>query len=272
MGSVRVGRKKRADAAGGPQTFRSPTAMIIWWVWLLFAAANMVDLAVQGRDHVSLVAASILVLATGVAYVTAQRPRIIADSAGVTVVNPLRDHHIGWAGVTKVDLADLLRVHYQEQDRDKAIYSWAVHYSRRRKFAAEAKARRTASRERSGRRSSFGTFGLESFGNSHSGGRNLGYGSAPAGATASAAEAEAERIARVLNEYATAARTETVWANDTVEVAGAPDSASTIEPSRGAATDLRIAGWLEPLTSTWSRTALLALLIPALILLVVVLV
>ena len=88
MGSVPVGRKKRDDAAGGPQTFRSPTAVIVWWVWLLFAAANLVDLAVQGRDHVSLVAVAILVLATGVAYVTAQRPRILADSAGVTVVNP----------------------------------------------------------------------------------------------------------------------------------------------------------------------------------------
>jgi len=271
MGSVRVGRKKRADAAGSPQTFRSPTAVIIWWVWLLFAAANLADLAVQGRDHFSLVAAAILVLATGVAYVAAQRPRIVADSAGVTVVNPLREHHIGWAGVTKVDLADLLRIHYQDQDRDKAVYSWAVHYSRRRQYAAEAKARRAAARQSSGRRSSFGTYGLESFGNSHGGGRgDRGYASAPE--AASAAGAEAERIARVLSEYATAARAETVWAGDTVEVDGAPDSASKTESSRGAATDLRIAGWLEPLTSTWSRTALLALIIPALILLVVVLV
>jgi hypothetical protein len=31
-------------------------------------------------------------------------------------------------------------------------------------------------------------------------------------------------------------------------------------------------GWTEPLTSTWSRRALLALLIPALILLIVILV
>ena len=290
MGSVPVGRKKRADAADGPQTFRSPTAVIVWWVWLLFAAANLIDLAVQGRDHVSLVAAAILVLATGVAYVTAQRPRIVADSAGVTVVNPLRDHHIGWAGVTKVDLADLLRVHYQDQGRDKAIYSWAVHYSRRRKFAADAKARRTAVRASSGRRSSFGTFGLDSFGGSYgSGRRDAGYGSAPASETASTAEAEAERIARVLNEYATTARAEAVWAGDTVAIAGAPASAreasareapsSEIEPVEAPAAvaedgvaDPRVAGWLEPLTSTWNRTALLALLIPALIMLVVVLV
>jgi hypothetical protein len=295
MGSVPVGRKKRADAVGGPQTFRSPTAVVVWWVWLLFAAANLVDLAVRGRDHISLVAAAILVLATGVAYVTAQRPRIIADSAGVTVVNPLRDHHIGWAGVTKVDLADLLRIHYEEQGRDKAIYAWAVHYSRRRKFAAEAKARRTAARASSGRRSSFGTFGLRSFdGNYGSGGRDHGYGSAPVGAATPAAEADAERIARILGDYATTARAETVWAGGTVATAGAPASAgealaseasaseapaSEIEPAdapaagaRGGVVDPRVAGWLEPLTSNWNRRALLALLIPALILLVVVLV
>ena len=290
MGSVRVGRKKRADATGGPQTFRSPTALVVWWVWLLFAAANLVDLAIQGRDHLSLVAAAILVLATGIAYVTAQRPRIIADTSGITIVNPLRDHHIGWAGVTKVDVADLLRVHYRGQDREKVIYSWAVHYSRRRKLIAENRARRTAARVSSGRRSAFGTFGLDSFGGSYgSGRRDAGYGSAPASETASTAEAEAERIARVLNEYATTARAEAVWAGDTVAIAGAPASAreasareapsSEIEPVEAPAAvaedgvaDPRVAGWLEPLTSTWNRTALLALLIPALIMLVVVLV
>ena len=63
--------------------FRSPTAVVVWIVWLLFAVANWIDLAVQGRDQVSAVAAAILLLATGAAYVTAQRPRIIADDAGV---------------------------------------------------------------------------------------------------------------------------------------------------------------------------------------------
>src|SRR5271169_6455186 len=287
MGSVPVGRKKRADAASGPQTFRSPTAVIVWWVWLLFAAANLVDLAVQGRDRVSLVAAAILVLATGVAYVTAQRPRIIADSAGITIVNPLRDHHIGWAGVTQVDLADLLRVHTRQgPDDTKVIYSWAVHYSRRRKAAAEVKARRTAARMSSGR-SSFGTFGLTGgfgmgAGYGSSGRRDLGYGSAASGETASAAEAQAEWIVRVLSEYATAARAETVWAEGTVEIAGAGPAAGNepaghVEPTADGpadgpadgTADLRIAGWLEPLKSTWNQTALLALLIPALILLVI---
>jgi Bacterial PH domain len=276
MGTVPVGREKRAAAAVGPQVFRSPTAIIIWWVWLLFAVANLIDLAVQGRDHLSLVAAAILVLATGVAYVIAERPRIIADSAGITVANPLRDYHIGWAGVTRVDLADLLRVHCRRGPGDtKIIYSWAVHYSRRRKASLEAKARRLSARASSGGRSSFGTFGLESYG---LGRRDRGYGSVAGSEPASAAEAEAERIARVLNEYATAARAETVWAEGTVEIAGAPANAEVEAGANANAEveaepqDARIAGWLEPLKSTWNRTALLALLIPALILLVVALV
>jgi hypothetical protein len=279
---VPVGRKKRAEAAGGPQVFRSPTAIIVWWVWVLFAVGNLIDLAVQGRDRLSLVAAAILVLATGIAYVTAQRPRVIADTAGITIVNPLRDHHIGWAGVTKVDLADLLRVHCRRgPDDTKIIYSWAVHYSRRRKAAAETRARRTAARIGSGR-SSFGTFGLGGggfgmgAGYGGSGRRDLGYGSAAGGETASSAEAEAERIVRVLSEYATAARAETVWAEGTVQIAGADagqaaadESAGHTEPAADGLADLRVTGWLEPLKSTWNRTALLALLIPALILLVI---
>ena len=269
MGTVPVRRKKRAEAADSPQVFRSPTAVIIWWVWLLFAAANLVDLAVQGRDHLSVVAAAILVLVTGIAYVTAQRPRVIADRVGITIVNPLRDYHIGWAGVTQVDLADMLRVHCRRGLGDtKIINSWAVHYSRRRKAAAEFSLRRTAARATSGRRSSFGTFGNFGLESSR---RNPGYGSAADGEPASSAEAEAERIARVLGEYATAARAETVWAVGTVEIAGAPDTAevpAVAEPADAT----RVADWLEPLKSTWNQTALLALLVPALILLIVALV
>ena len=63
-------------------TFRSPTAVVVWVVVLLFVVGNWIDLAVQGRDHLSVVAAAILLLGAGVAYVTAQRPRIIADEPG----------------------------------------------------------------------------------------------------------------------------------------------------------------------------------------------
>ena len=73
------------EAPGRPQTFRSPFAVAIWWLWVLFAAGNLIDLAVQGRDHLSLVAALILLLVTGVVYTTAQRPRIVTDSGGLKI-------------------------------------------------------------------------------------------------------------------------------------------------------------------------------------------
>jgi hypothetical protein len=285
MGSVPVGRKKRADATSGPQTFRSPTAVVVWWVWLLFAAANLIDLAVQGRDHLTLVAAAILVLVTGVAYVTAQRPRIIADQAGVTVVNPLRDHHVGWANVSEVDLADLLRVHCElPQGGTSVVSAWSVQYSRRRKFSAEAKARRAAARSS---RQGQGMFGLDRFG----GGVGRGYGSSGPSQPPSSAEADAERIVGTLSKYVTAARAEKVWADGTVEIAGAepataavtsagpvpaPETPATPRTPAAKATanaaDLPVGGWLDPLTSTWNRTAILALLIPALILLIVAIV
>jgi hypothetical protein len=284
MGTVPVGREKRAkrdDTKGGLQTFRSPTAVIVWWVWLLFAAANLIDLAVQGRDHISLVAAAILVLATGIAYVTAQRPRIIAADAGLTIRNPLRDHHVGWAGVTKVDLADLLRVHARTSQTDqqtKVISAWAVHYSRRRKLVDENRMSRAAARA-SSRRSSLSL---------PYGSRGYGLANAPVTPAASPEEAQAEKIVRQLSERATAARAEEVWAAGTVPIAGAlpqtPEAPQTAQtaPEAGQATqatqatqadvDLTGTGWLEPLKSTWSQSAIAAVIIPALILLLVVLI
>jgi hypothetical protein len=273
-----------------PQIFRSPTAVVVWLVWLLFAVGNWIDLAVQGRDHLSVVAAAVLLLATGVAYVTAQRPRIIADDAGVTVRNPLRDHRIGWAGVAQVDLVDLLRVHCawgpggsggegsppgsggsrgvapQEQQHQKVISAWAIHYSRRRQFAAQARARRGARRSASAVPAGFGR----------------SYGSGSVREPVSSAEAEAEKIVKLLQARATAARAEAVWADSTVEIAGAPPVADPTETAPAAdtasatapagTTTMAATGWTEPLTSTWSRRALAALLVPALILLIVILV
>src|ERR1700722_14139201 len=123
------------------EVFRSPAAVVIWWVWVLFAVGNLVDLAVQGRDHLSLVAAFILLFVTGIVYITALRPRIIADEDGLTIANPVRDHRVSWATVAGADPTDLLRVRCEWPEGTgtarRAIYSWAVHSSRRRQVAAE---------------------------------------------------------------------------------------------------------------------------------------
>src|ERR1700684_998835 len=101
------------------EVFRSPSAVAIWWLWVLFAVGNLVDLAVQGRDHLSVVAAFILLFVTGVVYVTARRPRVIADAAGMTIVNPVGDHRIGWAAVAAADATELLRVRCEWPDGDR---------------------------------------------------------------------------------------------------------------------------------------------------------
>ena len=242
----------------GPQTFRSVTAAVVWWAWVLFAVGNLIDLAVQGRDHFAVVVAAILVLSIGVAYVTAQRPRVISADEGITVRNPLRDHQVPWHLVTKVDLADLLRVHCRQQgkNKDKVISAWAVQYSRRRKLTSEMRARRQSARAaRAG------------FGNQPFGVPDPGYARTPTHTTDSSPEADAERIARLLNDRATAAgieqATQAVQPADAAGSVDAPDAldASIAEQPPGGR-----------LRCSWSWQALAALGVPALILVIVALV
>jgi len=192
-----------------------------------------------------------------------------------------------------VDLVDLLRVHCAwggppgaapaDREHHKVISAWAIHYSRRRQFAAEAKARRGARRSTSAFPVGFGR----------------SYGSvAPAREPVSGAQADAERIVKLLQARSPAARAEAVWADSPVEIArrhpadgtqpaavtdaARPAPAAQVRPRHHRCPHRagrprhnhrgRPTGWTEPLTSTWSRRALAALLIPALILLIVVLV
>lgn len=152
-----------APARQRPQRFRSPFAVAIWWLWALFALGNLIDLAVQGRDHGSVDAGFVLLLITGVVYTVALRPRIVADSDGMTMANPLRDHRVGWAAVVGIDAAELIRVRCKWPLDDggtgsRAIYSWAVHSSRRKQAAARMRAQRRAARAAPGGRG-FGAFG-----------------------------------------------------------------------------------------------------------------
>lgn len=247
----------------GPQTFRSVIAVIVWWVWVAFAVANLIDLAVQGRDHLSVVAAAILLMVTGVAYVTAERPRVIAADDGITIRNPLRDHRVPWALVAKVDLADLLRVHCRQpgaadtgagKKSEKVISAWAVHYSRRRQMTSDLRARRATARASRGGLGRTTPFGVP----------EPGYARRPVSATDNSPEAEAERIARLLNDRATAAGIEQATA-----VADQPTTAEHQALDEQPAT-----GSVQRngrLVSTWSWQALAALGVPALILLIVAL-
>lgn len=227
---------------GTPQVFRSPAAVVIWWVWVLFAAANLIDLAVQGRDHIALVAAMILLLVTGIVYLTALRPRMTADGTGLTIVNPVTTHRVGWAAVAGADPTDLLRVRCEWPEgagtRQRAIYAWAVHSSRRRQVAAELRAQRQARRGGSGVFGGAGAFGgAGGFG--WAGGLGTAAGPAP---EADPLRVDASRVIATLTERADQARRD------------APDSQAAAP------------------ASAWSWPAVAAVAVPALGLLVTVLV
>jgi Bacterial PH domain len=129
-----------------PDLYRSPVAPLIWWVWVAFAVANLADLAAQGRNHFAAVIATILILVTGVFYIAAFRPRVLADDEGMTIKNPFRNHRIPWNCVREVALGDSLEVSCAWQDtggeQRKRVFGWAVHSPRRSRLKAEMRARR----------------------------------------------------------------------------------------------------------------------------------
>jgi hypothetical protein len=129
---------------GEVKTFRLPGAVVAWWAWLILAAACLADVAATGRNHTAAEIAVALVLVTGVLYACALRPRVIADSFGITVRNPLRDHRIPWGSVSAVDLKESLRVHCVKEPgakRGKVIHSWALYAQRRTRLRNELMSR-----------------------------------------------------------------------------------------------------------------------------------
>ena len=86
---------------------------------MAFAVVLLIVLALGHRDHASLVTAAVVIAITGIMYACALRPRIVADAAGITVVNPLRVHEVPWPAVTQVDLIHNVRVHYRSPAGDK---------------------------------------------------------------------------------------------------------------------------------------------------------
>jgi hypothetical protein len=138
----------RKDPDSEPEVFRSAGSLILSWAWFVVALIILVDLAVQGRDHVAVVTAVVVLVITGIVYACAWRPKIVADSAGISLINPVRDHRVPWLAVVKVDVVNAVRVHCTPAPgaaRGKVIYSWAVQSSPR--SARKAALRRQAANQ-----------------------------------------------------------------------------------------------------------------------------
>jgi hypothetical protein len=142
-----TGPKPTAHAAPHPavtgvsqpehKTFRLPGALVAWWAWLIFGAACLVDISISGRDHLAAEITVTIFFITGLVYACALWPRVVTDSAAITVRNPLRDHRIPWGSVAAVDLRESVQVHCVQEPgakRGKIIYSWALYAQRRNRM------------------------------------------------------------------------------------------------------------------------------------------
>lgn len=132
-------------AAVSREVFRLVPPLILWWVWVAFAAANIADFAIQGASaRFAIMVSAVLATVTGLAYALALRPRVIADQAGLTIVNPFRDHHVPWSAIQAVGTGEWVQVHSAS---GRAISCWALYISARTKRRA-ARVAGTATRPR----------------------------------------------------------------------------------------------------------------------------
>jgi hypothetical protein len=136
----------RQDLLGERQVYRTTGSLVAWWAWVAFAVVLLIVLALGRHDHAALVTAVVVLAISGIMYACALRPRIVADVAGVTVLNPLRVHVLPWAAVRQVDLVHNVRVHYRGTAGDTLVHSWAVQSSGRSRTRSELRARRAARR------------------------------------------------------------------------------------------------------------------------------
>lgn len=125
-----------------PLVFRSTPAFVFAWLWMAFAAANLVDLAVRGRDVSAVIAGGSLLLGAGVAYVIGLRPRVVADDDGVRLHNPLRDIRLPWSAVDKIEKTDSIEI----SSGDRTFRAYALQASPRARARAELKSRAKDSR------------------------------------------------------------------------------------------------------------------------------
>jgi hypothetical protein len=121
---------------GGPTVFRHPMPLVLWWGWVVFALANVIDVAVVEHGIIIVKVAVGLLAVTGVIYATTLHSRVESDDDGVTVFNPVRHHRARWGAVEGIYLGDSVEFACARPAPKKAktIYSWAL-YSRRRSRA-----------------------------------------------------------------------------------------------------------------------------------------
>ena len=274
------------------EVFRLTPPLILWWVWVVFAVANVVDFAIQGVSaRFAIVVAAILATVTGLAYTLALRPRVIADQAGLMIVNPFRDHHVPWAAIQVVDTGEWVRVHCAPgRDVDPAsgprssragssaasnvISCWALYISARTKRRAT----------RVGRAGLAGSAGFARSGGAVSRRGSVGFGrlslsgmlgtagQAPGYETSSRLPEEARYLASLPVANAIAVRLDARAARERARARPADAAAGeAVNAAAGGAADAA-AGRAGAATARWAWTPAAAVALPALLLIIVAIV
>ncbi|GIN01011.1 hypothetical protein Pve01_26690 [Planomonospora venezuelensis] len=112
--------------------FRSKLALVLGWVWVAFAAANAVDLAVRYSGPPSMVAGAVLGVLTALVFVTCLRPAVVLTADGVLVRNPLRNTFVPWAGVDDVTVSHAITI----SSGDRVVRCWTPQTTARERAAA----------------------------------------------------------------------------------------------------------------------------------------
>ncbi len=167
--------------------FRLPGPVVLWWAWLVFAVANLVDLTIQGHDRMALQIAIGLLAVTGLVYACALRPRISTGPDAVTMLNPLRDYRVPWGRISDIYLGESIQLHCSAENaaKPRVLHSWALYSPSRTRLKAEVRGRRWDQNRAA---------------------RPGGYGRLPAEAREAAKQTTVEVMARELQNMASQAR------------------------------------------------------------------
>ncbi|GHE33906.1 hypothetical protein GCM10017673_40990 [Streptosporangium violaceochromogenes] len=114
------------------QVFRSKAALVLGWLWVVFAAFNAVDLIVRYSGRPSMIAAAVLAVLTAVVFVTCLRPAVVLGEAGLLVRNPLRNTFVPWRRVGEVTVSHAITI----DSEGRSVRCWAPHTSGRERAAA----------------------------------------------------------------------------------------------------------------------------------------
>lgn len=119
--------------ADGRTIFRRAGPIVLWWIWVAFVLFNLIQIIITEHGYFAIELAAGLLTATGVAYATTLRPRVVATSEGLEVQNPVRDHIVRWGALNGVYLGDAVELSCARPAplKQKTLYCWALYSGRR---------------------------------------------------------------------------------------------------------------------------------------------